>query len=77
MIFKKEKLIQWHVAASVIRGVGYDDVSMGHADVIVDQVNVDPVNGQWSSVFSLAAGPICKLQITTGAKVQECTKLLK
>ena len=34
--------------ADVIRGVGYDDVSIAHADVIVDQVNVDPVNGQRS-----------------------------
>ena len=38
----------WH--ADVSRGVGYDDVSMAHADIVVDQVNIDPVNGQRSPV---------------------------
>ena len=67
-----------HVACGrqhdVIRGVGYDDVGMAHANVIVDQVNVDPVNGRRSQ-----GGPLVSQRVspTGGTRVSVLCKKKK
>ena len=48
----------WHADVSMTSsgGAGCADVSMAHADVSVDQVNTDLVNGQWSLGAHLSVG---------------------